>query len=150
MGRSGEGFRSFPFGERAYAIPLVPCIDGIRFCPLCKSLDIVKREKHETCSRPPQVGGVAAGCCLSKPWDFLIPWGARRLQNEHSLSKSKCTDQEASASPKRPPVTTGATVTRQHIRKTVRKQEASGKWDIVRALAFTVPDQARKGRLVDA
>ena len=127
-----------------------PGVDVVRFRALLESFYIVKREKHETCSRPPQVGGVAAGCRLSKPWDLLIPWGARRLQNEHSLSKSKYTDQEASASPKRPPVTPGATVTRQHIRKNVRKQEASGKWDIVRALAFTVPDQARKGRLVDA
>ena len=150
MSRSGEGFRSFPFGKRAYAIPLVPCIDGIRFCPLCKSLDIVKREKHETCSRSPQVGGVAAGCCLSKPWDFLIPWSARRLQNEHSLSKSKCTDQGGLASPDRLTSNPGAAVRRQHIRKTVRKLRSPGKWDIVRALAFTVPDQARKGRLVDA
>ena len=52
---------------------------------------------------------------------FLTCRLARRMQNEHSLSKSKCTDQGGPASPDRAASDPGAAARRQHGRKTVRK-----------------------------
>ena len=89
-----EAFAPFPSGKELTPFTFVLVMNVFRVLALPKRIDIVKREKHETCSRPPRVGGVAAGYRLSKLGGFLTSLGARYLQNEHSLSKSNALTME--------------------------------------------------------
>ncbi len=75
--------------------------------PSLEVFDIVKREKHETCSRCSRVWGQPACICSSNPQGFPSPRGARvrirrksgRAQShaaEHSLSKSNALTKRSS------------------------------------------------------
>ncbi len=87
--------KALAHSRRANVLTLygIACGDIGHFLPSAKSFYIVKREKHETCSRVSHVREgrhmtVRARFRGTSPGSARVPSGTGSVQDEHSLSKS--------------------------------------------------------------